>query len=131
MIDEPTADSPEGTHAVSSGDVVWLALSATVGHEQSGHRPALIVAGEGYLTMTDTLALVVPLTSTDRGWPNHVPVTGQHGLGTASLAMTEQLRAVSRTRITAVSGTVDEACLAEVRTWLADYLDLPTVPQIS
>jgi mRNA interferase MazF len=107
------------------GQVVWVALSPTVGREQAGHRPALIVASPGYLAIADTLALVVPVTTAARGWPNHVPLSGPHGLTEPSVAMTEQLRAVSRSRITGASGLVDRHCLDRVRSWLADFLDLP------
>lgn len=116
-----------GDPALAPGQVVWVALSPTVGREQSGHRPALVVASPGYLAIADTLVLVVPVTTAARGWPNHVPLTGPHGLPDPSLAMTEHLRAVSRSRITGASGAVDQRCLDHVRTWLADFLDLPTV----
>ena len=116
-----------GKPALAPGRVVWVALSPTVGREQSGRRTALIVASPGCLAIADTLALVVPVTTVVRGWPNHVPLTGPHGLSEPSVAMTEQLRAVSRSRITDVSGAVDQQCLDRVRTWLADFLDLPTV----
>ncbi len=47
-----------------------------MGPEQSGRRPALIVAGTDYLATVDTLATLVPVTSVDRGWPNHIPIAG-------------------------------------------------------
>ena len=30
------------------GDVVWLDFSPTAGHEQSGHRPALVLSHASY-----------------------------------------------------------------------------------
>ena len=48
------------------GDVVWVAPEIAVGREQAGRRPAMVVAGAGYLETVDTLALVVPITSVDR-----------------------------------------------------------------
>jgi mRNA interferase MazF len=88
-----------------TGDVVWLSLAPTKGREQSGHRPAVVVSGQDYLDLVDTLAMVAPVTSIDRGWPNHVPVTGPHGLDKPSWVMTEQLRTVSRDRITGSAST--------------------------
>jgi mRNA interferase MazF len=116
--------SSAAVSALQSGDVVWLSLSPTVGREQAGHRPALVVSGSGYLGIVDTLAIVVPVTSIDRGWPNHVPLTGPHGLDRASFAMSEQPRTVSRSRVTSIAGAVDSACLDEIRAFLAAFLEI-------
>lgn len=102
-------------------DIVWMDPDATIGREQSGRRPAVIISGEGYLSVVDTLAVVVPVTSIDRRWPNHVRI---HALPKASWAMTEQLRAVSRDRLHGNLGTVDEATFEHIRDWLRDHLDL-------
>ncbi len=108
---------------LAPGDVVWVAPDPTVGREQAGRRPALIVAGSDYLATVDALAIVVPVTSVDRGWPNHVPITGA-GLPSASWAMTEQVRTVSRGRIAGGAGKADPQTLGEVRQWISDFLDL-------
>lgn len=109
---------------LAPGDILWVSLSPIRGREQAGHRPVLVVAGSGYLEIVGSLALVVPITTRNRNWPNHVVLSGPHRLTNPSLAMTEQLRAVSRSRITAAGGSVDVACLDHVRMWLADFLDL-------
>lgn len=106
------------------GTVVWVSLEPVRGREQGGHRPAVVVAATDYLEAVTTLALVVPVTSTDRGWPNHVRLDGPHGLEGPSWAMTEQIRTISRSRMTRSSGSVSTACLDEIRSWLADFLGL-------
>ncbi len=83
----------------------------------------MVVAGESYISLVDSLALVVPLTSVDRAWPNHVPVQSA-ALAAESWAMTEQVRAISRSRITRVHGRVSERALAAIRVWIADFLEL-------
>lgn len=103
------------------GDIVLVQPDPAVGREQAGRRPALIVAGPDYLATVDTLAIIVPITSVDRGWPNHVPVTG---LGKPSWAMTEQVRTISRERIVETSGRAQADTLTEVRRWISDFLDL-------
>lgn len=105
------------------GDVVWVQPEIAIGREQAGRRPALVVAGVGYLETVDTLALVVPITSVDRDWPNHLEVIGAE-LETRSWAMSEQIRTISRERIVAHAGRANDATLAAVRSWLADFLDL-------
>jgi len=92
-----------------------------VPREQGGRRPAIVVAGEGCLRVIDTLALIVPITSVDRGWPNHIPVPGLPG---PSWAMTEQVRATSRARLHGHLGQIDEATLEGIRSWLRDFLEL-------
>jgi len=107
------------------GQVVWVELDPTRGREQSGRRPALVVASDLYLAQADTLVIVVPATTVDRSWPNHVPLRGP-GLELAhpTFAMTEQPRTLSRERVVGVAGVVDVATMREVDLWLRDVLGL-------
>lgn len=109
---------------LAPGTIAWANLEPVSGREQGGHRPVLVVSSMDYLKMVDTLFMLVPITSVDRQWPNHVLIEGQSGLARDSWAMTEQVRTLSRLRITHVAGTVSPECLAEVREWLGSFLDL-------
>lgn len=104
------------------GAIAWAMLDPGLGREQGDHRPVLIVSTDEYLEAVTTLAIVLPVTSRDRGWRNHIALTGQTGLHAASWAMTEQPRTISRERITRVVGVVDGECLARARLYLQDYL---------
>jgi len=110
--------------ALRRGDVAWAELSPTRGREQAGRRPVLVVASSGYLRTVTTLVVVLPVTTTDRSWSNHVPLRGATGLGRPSWAMTEQVRTIARDRIVAPAGAVDVATLAEVDEWLRAMLAL-------
>ena len=114
-------EAPAGV--LAPGDVIWVQPEIAVGREQGGRRPALVVAGAGYLQTVDTLALVVPITTADQGWPNHIEVLGTE-LEQRSWAMSEQIRTISRERVVARAGHANDATLAAVRRWLADFLDL-------
>lgn len=104
------------------GTVVWVALAPTKGREQSGHRPVVVISSLDHLRLVTDLAIVLPCTTVNRHWPNHVELTGDVGLDDVrTFAMTEQPRTVSRTRITRVSGTVDKTCLAALTMWLRDW----------
>ncbi len=106
--------------------VAWAELDPVRGREQSGRRPALVIASDLYLEQADTLAIIVPATTNDRGWPNHVALRGPDlPLAQPTFAMTEQPRAVTRERLFDVVGTVDAATMHEVDTWLRDFLALP------
>jgi len=108
------------------GSVVWVDFSPTLSREQTGRRPALVVASTPYLETATTLAIVVPVTTIDRGWPNHIRLRGPSlGLDQPSYAMTEQPRTLDRARIVGSAGVVDAATLREVDVWLRDFLDLP------
>lgn len=108
------------------GAVVWAHLDSVRGREQSGRRPCLVVASDLYLANADTLAIVVPATTTNRGWPNHVLLRGRGlTLPSPTYAMTEQPRVIARERISASAGVVDVATMAEVDGWLRDFLALP------
>jgi mRNA interferase MazF len=113
-----------GSVPLVRGAVAWAELAPTRGREQSGRRPVLVVASRGYLETVTALVLVLPVTSVDRSWPNHVELAGGHGLAERSWAMTEQVRAVSRDRIVALAGVVDDETLRRVDEYLRDFLDL-------
>ena len=50
------------------GDIVWLNFTPPAGHEQAGHRPALVVSPREYHAVTN-LALCCPITSQVKGYP--------------------------------------------------------------
>ncbi len=50
------------------GDVVWLNFDPQAGHEQAGHRPALVLSPKAYNGKTG-LCLAVPITSQSKGYP--------------------------------------------------------------
>ncbi len=50
------------------GDVVWINLDPTSGHEQRGRRPALVLTSKSFNDKTG-LAYVAPITQTDKKYP--------------------------------------------------------------
>ena len=110
---------------VRRGDVVWADFSPTRGREQSGERPAIIVASNNYLESVPNLVIALPVTTVDRRWPHHVRLAGDLlRLSKTSWALTEQPRAISRDRLTRSAGRVDADCLDEINQWLRDFLGL-------
>jgi mRNA interferase MazF len=105
--------------------VVWAELDPVRGREQAGRRPALVVASDLYLEQADALAIIVPCTTRDRGWPNHVKLSGENlDLPGETYAMTEQPRTVTRERLFGVAGMIDVGTMREVDGWLRDFLAL-------
>jgi len=71
-----------GKHYVPDrGDIVWLQFNPQTGHEQAGHRPALVLSPAAYNEKTG-LMLCCPMTSRVKGYsfevgfPASFPETG-------------------------------------------------------
>ena len=118
----PPDRSRGSTVDLRRGMVVWADLDPVRGREQSGRRPVLVIASNRYLQRADTLAIILPATTTDRGWPNHVLLRGDLRLSEPTFAMTEQPRTITRGRLHRVAGVVDSLCMREVNEWLADFI---------
>ena len=58
-----------------AGDIVWLHFDPQAGHEQAGHRPALVISPAAYNGKTD-LMLCCPMTTQIKGYPFEVPIAG-------------------------------------------------------
>ena len=72
------------------GEVWTVPPDPVVGHEQGGHRPALIVSSELLHAIPSRLAFVVPMTTRDRRVRSHAPIRRpEGGLVQPSFAMTE------------------------------------------
>lgn len=55
------------------GDVVWITMNPTVGHEQSARRPALVLSPAAYNGKVG-LAILCPITSQVKSYPFEVRV---------------------------------------------------------
>lgn len=108
---------------IMPGELWWLAPDVVIGREQAGRRPVLIVSNNDFHAMATTLVMVVPVTATDRGWPNHVDLGMNSGLQRPSFAMAEQMRTVSRQRLLKRVGVVEDATLENVRKLIRRYID--------
>lgn len=109
---------------------VWLAeLDPTVGHEQAGRRPVVVVSVDQLnQAQPPGLAIVVPLTSTDRGQRLHVPIEPpEGGLERRSFALVEMIRSVSHRRLIERRGTVRPATLQEIARRLHVLTRAPSV----
>ncbi|HEV2719568.1 MAG TPA: type II toxin-antitoxin system PemK/MazF family toxin [Thermoanaerobaculia bacterium] len=73
------------------GDTIWLDLQPTVGHEQSGRRPVLVMTPREYNGLTG-LAVVCPLSNQQKGYGFEVPLPV--GLGVTGVVLVDQLKCV-------------------------------------
>lgn len=94
------------------GDVVWVSFSPTEGHEQAGHRPALVLSPASYNARSGMM-LCCPITSKIKPYPFVVPILGTSDVAGAALA--DQLRSLDwRVRKAKRKGRVSERTLREV-----------------
>lgn len=54
-----------------AGETIWVDLNPTVGHEQAGKRPALVLSPKSYNEKT-SLLLACPMTTEIKGYPFEV-----------------------------------------------------------
>jgi mRNA interferase MazF len=79
-----------GKYIPQKGDLVILTFDPQAGHEQQGRRPALIISNHIFNQHVG-LAIVCPITNTDRNFPFHVSVQNENLSG---FVMTEQVKSV-------------------------------------
>ena len=106
---------------------VWIErpVRALHGPEQHGQRPVLIVSAAAINRGPSNLAVVVPLTTRDRGVALHVPIDApEGGLRTRSVALPEQIHVVAQERLIERWGHVSTATMRELEDRLRIVLDL-------
>ncbi|WP_370461632.1 type II toxin-antitoxin system PemK/MazF family toxin [Micromonospora sp. Llam0] len=96
-----------------------------VGHEEGGVRPAVVVGSTAHCRFPIGMAIVVPLTSRDRGLEHHVRIDSPaSGLARPSWARTEDLTAVSTERFRRQQplGTASSDEIARLSEWLREMV---------
>ena len=94
------------------GDFVAVTFDPQSGHEQRGRRPALVVSNTLFNRHTG-LAIVCPLTNTDRQFPFHVAVSDNPEV--TGFVMVEQVKSIDfTTRKAKRIGRASDRLLEEV-----------------
>ena len=73
----------------SRGDLIWLQFNPQAGHEQAGHRPALVISPSSYNRRVG-LAVCCPITSQVKGYPFEVLLP--EGLGVEGAILSDQIK---------------------------------------
>lgn len=97
--------------APDRGDLVWLDFDPQAGHEQAGHRPALVLSRELYNRRAG-LALVCPVTSQAKGYPMEVSLPA--GFKVRGVVLADQVRNIEwRARRATHIARAPESVIAE------------------
>jgi mRNA interferase MazF len=79
------------TYVPQKGDFVTVTFDPQSGHEQRGRRPALVVSNSLFNRHTG-LAIVCPLTNTERNFPFHVAIVNDPSV--TGFVMVEQVKSI-------------------------------------
>jgi mRNA interferase MazF len=94
------------------GDFIAVTFDPQSGHEQKGRRPALVVSNTLFNQQTG-LAVVCPITNSDRGYPFHVSINDN--LDVKGFVMVEQVKSIDfRARKAQPIGIASDDVLDEV-----------------
>jgi mRNA interferase MazF len=108
--------------------IFWADLDPTKGSEQSGTRPVLVISVEA-VNKALPIVTVMSITSVKPGrkvYPTEVYLSAtETGLSKDSIAMSHQIRAVSKSRLGNKCGSLDnEEIRTKIRAVVKIYLEL-------
>src|SRR5436309_1715415 len=94
-----------------AGDIVWLNFTPRAGHEQAGHRSALVLSPAAYNGKT-SLMICCPMTTQIKNYPFEVLIAGQP----PNVVLADQVKSLDwRSRKAMRKGVVSSDELADVR----------------
>jgi mRNA interferase MazF len=104
------------------GHIIWIQLNPQAGHEQAGHRPALVLSPSAYNDKT-SLAIVCPITKRPKGYPFEVPIENDPQV--AGAVLSDQVKCLDwRARGARHKGTASPRVVDAVKNNLAALIDI-------
>jgi mRNA interferase MazF len=111
-----------GSYCPEAGDFIWIDLDPTVGHEQGGRRPAIVLSPHTYNAAAG-LCVICPITSRARDYPLEAMLPDSAGVRGVVLA--DQPRSISWEKPPIRhAGRAPDTVLTEVRERLAALLGI-------
>jgi mRNA interferase MazF len=99
------------SYVPDAGDIVWISFDPQTGHEQAGHRPAVVLSPAAYNAKT-SLMLCCSMTTQIKNYPFEVVIAGP----SPSTVLADQVKSLDwRKRRARRKGIISAAELAEVR----------------
>jgi len=99
------------SYVPDAGDIVWISFDPQTGHEQAGHRPAVVLSPAAYNAKT-SLMVCCPMTTQIKNYPFEVVIGGP----SLSAVLADQVKSLDwRKRRAKRKGMISTAELAEVR----------------
>jgi mRNA interferase MazF len=102
------------------GDIVWLQFDPQAGHEQSGHRPALVLSPLRYNEKRGMM-ICCPMTSRIKGYAFEVVISRNP----PSVILADQVKSIDwRARQATKKGRVKPEILIDVQAKIRSLLEL-------
>jgi len=109
----------------SRGEIWSINLDPTLGREQAGTRPALVISVDRFNHGPAGLVVILPITSKDKQQLIHVPLRPpEGGLSLPSFIKCEDVRSISKERLKRFCGRVSPQTMAEVEQRIRILLNL-------
>jgi mRNA interferase MazF len=103
-----------------AGDIVWLQFDPQAGHEQAGHRPALVLSPAKYNRIRGVM-ICCPMTSKIKPYPFEVIVSR----APASAVLSDQIKSLDwRARQATFKGKVSQKVIVETQAKIKALLSL-------
>jgi len=115
-----------GERMIKRGDVYWADLQPTVGSEQGGVRPVMILQNDKGNYFSSTV-IIAPMTAKTgkHNLPIHVTVyAGEAGIGRTSMVLLEQIRVLDKSRLGEYIGHLEAGRMKDVEYAMAVSLGL-------
>ena len=99
---------------IMRGDIFYADLGCTVGSEQGGIRPVLIVQNDKANQHSPTF-IILPITSAKKPFlPVHIHIFRSGGLSRNSIILAEQIRTIDSSRLLEYVGSLSEEYMKNV-----------------
>lgn len=79
---------------VKQGTIIKVNFNPTIGHEQAGYRPAVVVSNDGF-NKRSPFVIACPITNTNREFPLHVQLDER--TKTTGLILCDQIKTLDLT----------------------------------
>lgn len=112
--------------AIRRGDIYYARLDPTVGSEQAGVRPVLVMSNDVGNKYSPTI-VIVPITSrglVKKRLPTHTQVRVPNMLKSGSIVLTEQIRAIDTKRLREYVGRLPNYMMRQVERALLVCVDI-------
>jgi len=107
--------------AIQRGSMFYADLASSIGSEQSGYRPVLIIQNNvgNKHSQTVIAAVITSRTAHKAKLPTHCIIARQQGLDKDSLVLLEQIRTIDKIRLKKYIGMLEVTAMNEVDKALA------------
>jgi len=79
---------------VKPGQIIKIDFNPSIGHEQAGYRPAVVISNE-FSIAHHNVVYICPITNTNKPYPTHIPLDER--TATTGVVLCEHMKSVDLT----------------------------------